>query len=146
MNPIRVHLGPMPQMLRTIIGDLLSREPDIVIAGTSAHHRDCLREARDGHAEIVVAQDVPNEGSTCLDLILAEPPLGVLAVSPNGHSAAGVSLARQPISFNKGTPSILADAIRRMAAELSAPSVALGTDGLSEMTGHDPLRNGGGPS
>lgn len=131
MNPIRVHLGPMPEMLRAIIGDLLSIEPDIVIAGTSAHHRDCLKEARDGQAEILVAQDVPHDGSTCLDLILAGPPLGVLAVSPGGQSAAGVSLTRQPITLDKGSPSILADAIRRMAADLSAAPVVPGATRVS---------------
>jgi hypothetical protein len=122
VNPIRVHLGPMPPMLRMIVGDLLGREPDIVIAGSSARDGDCLREARDEQAEIVIAQDVQHGGSTCLDLILAEPPLGVLAVAPDGHSAAGVTLARQPITLETGSPSILADAIRTMAAELGLRS------------------------
>jgi hypothetical protein len=119
MSPIRVHLGPMPEMLRTIIHDLLRQEPDIVIAGTSARPGECLRTARDERADIVVTQDATNNGSACLDLVLAKPPLGVLAVSTDGKSAAGVSLARHPINLESGSPSMLADAIRRMAAELS---------------------------
>lgn len=105
-----------------IVSDLLEREPDILIAGKSARDGDCLREARDERAEIVIAQDLQHGGSTCLDLILAEPPLGVLAVSPDGHSAAGVSLARQPITLETGSPSILADSIRHMAEKLKEAS------------------------
>ena len=124
MTPIRVHLGPMPEMLRTIIGDLLGREADIVIAGNSTRSEHCLRAARRQNAVIIVAQDDPNAGSDCLDLILAEPPLGVLAVSADGQSAAGVSLARAPITLNTGSRSIFADTIRRMAAQLGVEAVA----------------------
>jgi hypothetical protein len=121
----------MPALLRTIIGDLLVRETDIVITGKSVRHEDCLREARNEHAEIVITQDLQQGGSTCLDLILAEPPLGVLAVAPDGHSAAGVSFARESITLDRGSPAILADAIRRMAAELSARSVERPEHGIS---------------
>lgn len=131
VNPIRVHLGPMPAMLQTIIGDLLGREPDIVIAGISTQGGDCLRAARGEQAEIIVAQDRFHDGSTCLDLVLAKQPLGVLAVSTDGQSAAGVSLARQPINLGTGNPSVLADAIRRMAAALSEASDASGANGFS---------------
>ncbi|MDX1487713.1 MAG: hypothetical protein R3268_05895, partial [Acidiferrobacterales bacterium] len=65
VTPIRVHLGPMPEMLLTIIGDLLSREPDIVITGRSAHHEDCLREARARRAEVVVAQERLHNNNSC---------------------------------------------------------------------------------
>ena len=120
MNPIRVYFGPMPEMLRTIISDLLSDEADIAIVGKSTAQDECLRAAREVRATIVIVQDTENEQSTCLDLVLAEPPLGVLAVSMDGQSAAGVNLVRRPITLDSGSPSILADAIRRIAAELSA--------------------------
>ena len=128
---IRVHLGPMPEMLRMIIGDLLSRETDIVIAGQSTRHADCLRDARGGRAEIVIAQDLRHDGANCLDLILAEPPLGILAVAIDGQSAAGVSLTRKAIALRTGSPSILAQAIRRMAAELHPASLAKPTHAAS---------------
>ncbi|HEU4651786.1 MAG TPA: hypothetical protein VFS49_10265 [Croceibacterium sp.] len=119
MSPIRVHLGPMPEMLRTIIGDVLHREEDIVITSESARHEHCLREARGRHADVVVTQDRPAGGDDCLDQILARPPLAVFVVSPDGRSADGISLARRPIALGAESPAVLAEAIRRMAAELS---------------------------
>ncbi len=107
-----------------IIGDLLIRETDIVIAGQSTRHSDCLHDARREQAEIVIAQDLKHDGTNCLDLILADPPLGILAVATDGQSAAGVSLTREPVALRTGSPSILADAIRRMAAELHRAPIA----------------------
>jgi DNA-binding NarL/FixJ family response regulator len=120
VEPIRVYLGPMPEMLRAIIFDLLSSEADLTIVGNSAAPDECLRAAREERAAVIIVQDTANKRSTCLDLVLADPPVGVLAVSTDGQSAAEVSLVRRPITLDSGSPSILADAIRRMAAELSA--------------------------
>jgi hypothetical protein len=53
----------------------------------------------------------------CLDLILAEPPLGILALSTDGRSASRVSLARRPVTLDPN-PSVLAEAIRRVASDL----------------------------
>jgi hypothetical protein len=125
MDPIRVHFGPMPEMLRTIIRDLLEGESDILIVGRSAQPDDCLREARAGHAAVIVAQESAHDGGNCLDLILADPPLGILEVSRDGRSAAGMSLVREPILLDAGKPSGLVGAIRRLAAQLGAgPAMA----------------------
>lgn len=125
MDPIRVHFGPMPEMLRTIIHDLLADESDILIVGRSAQPDDCLREARAGHAAVIVAQESAHDGRSCLDLILAEPPLGILEVSRDGRSAAGMSLVREPIQLDAGKPSGLVGSIRRLAAQLgAAPAMA----------------------
>lgn len=120
MAPIRVHFGPMPPMLRAIVSDMLEPEPDIQVVGRSTDQEDCLGAARSERAAIIVTQDKEQRGSTCLDLILADPPLGVVAVSSDGHRAAGVSLVRRPIAFDSESPAVLADAIRRIAAELGA--------------------------
>lgn len=121
MNPIRVHLGPMPEMLRTIMGDLLSQEPDMIIAGESGRHEDPLPNAREQRADVLITQDGARHGDgSCLDLVLAEPPLGIFAVSADGHSAAGVTLVRRRIAVESAGRSTLAEAIRHMAAELGA--------------------------
>ncbi len=130
MNPIRVHLGPMPEMLRTIMSDLLSQEPDMVIAGESGRHEDSLPNAREQHADILVTQDNLRQSDTsCLALVLADPPLGIFAVSADGHSAAGVTLVRRRISVESQGRSMLAAAIRRMAAELDTVPDEPKTDG-----------------
>ncbi|MBO9623868.1 MAG: hypothetical protein J7500_14260 [Sphingomonas sp.] len=109
----------MPAMLRIIIADVLDREPDIVITSQSSRHEDCLREARGHRADIVVTQDGPGNRDRCLEQILAHPPLAVFVLSPDGGSASGISLARRPIALGRENAAYLAEAIRRMAAELS---------------------------
>lgn len=123
MNPIRVHLGPMPDMLRTILSDLLSQSSDIVIVGESVRHEDSLPKAREEHADVLLTQDRTPAGDNCLDLILAEPPLGIFAVAGDGRSAAGITLLRRRISVESNGRSTIVEAIRQMAEELdSAPT------------------------
>ena len=100
----------------------------MLIVGKSASSGDCIREAREEQAHILVARDGLEEEGSCLDLLLARSPLGVLVVSPDGHSASGVSLARQPMALGSGAP-VLAGAIRKLAAELGAVSAAHGAEG-----------------
>jgi len=120
MIPIRVHLGPMPEMLRTIMGDLLSQAPDIVVAGESARSEDSLCQAREERADVVVTQDPTQAGASCLDLVLADSPMGIFAVSADGRNASGVTLRRRRISVESGGHSILVEAIRQMGAELDS--------------------------
>ena len=105
-----------------MVTDILDPEPDIAIVGNSNQPGDCLRIARDEQAAIILAQDSASDRGTCLDLILSGPPLGVLAVSREGHSAAGVSLVRRPIRLDSASPSTLANAIRRLASDLNTQS------------------------
>jgi chemotaxis response regulator CheB len=134
----------MTELFRTILGDLLGGEPDIVVVGSSAPGGDCLRDARCTNADVILAQDSVRAGGSCLDLVLADQPLGVLAVSIDGHSASGVSLRRRPIVLDSDSPSILAGAIRRMARELDPPSAAAGPSGLAEAAPANPIRSSAG--
>jgi len=120
MIPIRVHLGPMPEMLRTIMADLLSQSPDIVIAGESTRADESLMQARGECADVLVTQDPIQMGAGCLDLVLADPPMGIFAVSADGRSASGVTLRRRRIQVESQGRSTLAEAIRQMALELHA--------------------------
>jgi DNA-binding NarL/FixJ family response regulator len=120
----------MPEMLRTIMSDLLSQEPDMVIAGGSGRPEDSLPNAREQHADVLVTQDGAQDGDGgCLGLVLAGPPLGIFAVSADGHSAAGVTLVRHRIPVESQGRSMLAAAIRRMAAELGTAPDEPNTDG-----------------
>ena len=112
----------MPEMLRTIVADLLSQEPDIEVVSRSTDGIDAVQRARDARADVLITQDRANGGTTCLDAILWHEPLGIVALSADGQSAAAVSLARQPISLNGGDRSALAAEIRIMAVGLRAGS------------------------
>ena len=112
MNPIRIHLGPMPGMLCTIVDDLLSRESDIVVVGRSSDREDALLRAREEQADVVITED-SNQGSTCLNAILSGPPLSIFALAPDGLGAAAIDLTRRQVRLD-GDKETLAEAIRQL--------------------------------
>lgn len=101
-------------MLLAVVEDLIAAESDLVVVGRSASGQDPLIGARGGSADILLAHDggAASGSTTCLDAILAEPPLSVLAIGRDGDAAVAVSLARQPVSFKGNGAAPLAAAIR----------------------------------
>lgn len=114
----------MPEMLRTVVSDLLELEPDMTIAGASERNEDPLPNARKEAADVLITHDNGCGGGSCLGLILSESPMAIFAISKDGHSASGVSLRRRSITLEVNGRLILADAIRTMAAELDVSSTA----------------------
>lgn len=102
-------------MLRAIVDDLLARESDLLVTGSSRTGEDPLVRAREERADMLITQDGGESGATCLEAILSGPPLSVLAIALDGREAAAVSLVRQPIDIEGDTNSAFADAIRRVA-------------------------------
>lgn len=115
VNPIRIHLAPMPAMLLAIVEDMLAAESDFVVVGHSRAGEDALGRARRDQADVLITHD-GGEGGTCLADVLADPPLGILSIAGDGRAAAAVSLARRPVALegNGGAP--FAAAIRRACA------------------------------
>lgn len=124
VEPIRVHLGPMPEMLSTIIGDLLRKEPDIVVIGRSGDDQNALHSALDEHADVLIVQDRPKGAGNCLETILSGTPLGIFALSADGRNAAAVNLVRHEFELESDRPSALASAVRTMAEDLNAVRTA----------------------
>ena len=113
MNTIRVHLGPMPRMLRAMINDLLSAEPDITIVGNSYSARDSLPAASSDSADILIAQERAADSCACTAAVLSGAPAAILAVAANGRDGTSVNLVRRSISMNGGGLS-LPDAVRTL--------------------------------
>jgi len=111
----------MPEMLRTIVGDLLRREPDLVIVGSSDEREDPILKARADHADVLITQDRPGDSVRCIDQILCASPISILAIADDGRSADAVSLVRRPVSLNGGNPSRLPEAVREIADVSAAP-------------------------
>ena len=119
MNPIRIHLGPMSEMLRTIIEDLLSLERDIVVVGNSRQQHDVLKRACDERADMLITQSRHDAGDTSLDAILAASPVRIMAINPDGKEAAVFNLTRHAIALNGDRKTVLGQAIRDAATSLS---------------------------
>jgi len=123
VSPIRIHLGPMPEMLRTIITDLVHEEPDLLVVGRSGPDQDPLRCARDDQASVLITQDCTEPQPSCLDTIVSAAPLGIFALSADGQNASSVKLLSQPVALNRLNRAEIADAIRNTAAHLDAGPV-----------------------
>lgn len=119
MNSIRIHLGPMPEMLRAIITDLLGSEGDFEIVGCSDDGQGALGDARGERADVLITQECHDAGQDCLQAILSPEPLAVFALSADGTNAAAVSLMRQPIALDSGSGAALASAVRSLAGGLA---------------------------
>jgi len=115
MNPIRIHLGPLPEMLRSNGSDLLSAEHDMLVTGCSKEAETALGDAREVRADVLITEDIAGAGSKCLEAILAPAPLTVFAVSADGRGAAAVSLVRRTVELERGSGPALASSIRDLA-------------------------------
>lgn len=117
MSPIRIQLGQMPSLLTRIVEDLLLRDPDMVVVGRSPSGGDPLREARDNRADMLITQDEFGGGGSCLDAVLAAPPLNILAISRDGLSGSRISFSRRPVDLGVEGGTTLPEAIRGLAVE-----------------------------
>lgn len=122
VNSIRIHLGPMPKMLRTIVGDLLDCEKDLLVVGQSERGQDTLQMVQDERADVLITQDRARNDNLCLDRILTAAPLAILAISDDGRTADAVGLVRRPVILNGGDRSGLAEAIREIAEGPAVPA------------------------
>jgi|KBSSwiStaDraftv2_1062776.scaffolds.fasta_scaffold156577_3 chemotaxis response regulator CheB len=112
MCPIRIHLGQMPPMLRTMINDLLEAEPDMAVVGNSYAGDDALLAASTAKADMLISQEQTSLGDNCLSAIITENPAAILAISSSGEGGTSVNLIRRPISLDTGGGSGLADTVR----------------------------------
>ena len=121
MNPIRVHLGDMPRMLRTMINDLLTAETDMTIVGNTFDDEDSLPAASAEHADILIEQRHARFDDSCTGVVLSGAPAAILAVAADGHEGTGISLIRRPINLG-GNGSSLASAVRELLTSPAALS------------------------
>lgn len=120
MPPIRLHLGPLPPMLRTMIRDLLSGEPDMLVVGDSEATDNSMLAARAEQADLVITHERAADRS-CLGELIRDDAPKILAISPDGESGKSVRMMREPYSLSRGNCSSLAQAIRQIVGS-SIPS------------------------
>ena len=104
-------------MLRAIIDDLLAREPDFVVVGSSGSGDDPLQQARENGADMLITEDGSDAGSTSLHAVMCGPPINIFAIAADGRDASAISLVRKDVRFDPNKQATFADAIRRVAGE-----------------------------
>jgi hypothetical protein len=112
-------------MLRTIVGDLLRQEPDMLIVAHPGGSQDAIRSAHEESADILITQEGADDPDSCLETILGSDGLAICALSADGRSASAMNLVRRPIAFDDDR-FVLADAVRGIAEGLRADRA--GTD------------------
>ena len=118
VDPIRIHLGHMPPMLRTIIKDLLLKESDLAVVGCSGEGEDPLAQALEEGADMLITQDRSHGGNGCLDAMISAPLRSILAIGPDGRNAAAIDLGRRSVKLDAGAGTGFVEAIRCVAADL----------------------------
>ena len=114
MTKVRIHLAQMPVLLSQMISDLLAPETDMEIVGCADGTRDSLLAARAEGANMIIMQEKATGGELCLDAVVDDPPLTILAIAPNGSTSASINISRQEIGLPAGADS-LADVVRKAA-------------------------------
>ena len=115
LDPIRVVLGPMPDLLREMIEDLLSCESDMVVLGRFGDSAEALETACAEHADMLILQEDERRSSGLLDAIVGAPPFSIFAISPSGRDATAVNLVHEAVAFDSSSRTAFAAAIRRIA-------------------------------
>ena len=118
----------MPTMLRTIVGDLLRQEPDMLLVAPAAGGHDAIRSAREDRADILITQDGAGEPGSCLETILGGEGIGICALSADGRSASAINLVRRAIGLDDDR-FVLADAVHSIAEDLRARGAGAGPFG-----------------
>ena len=112
---IRVLLGPMPDLLREMIEDLLSCESDMIVLDRSDNAAGALATACNAPADLLIMQAGEDRESGLLDAIIQAPPFSIFAISPSGEDATAINFVHEAVAFDPSSRTAFAGAIRRIA-------------------------------
>ena len=96
-----------------MITDLLAAERDFEIVGTAEGADNALVTAREQGANLIITQDQSEVRDQCLDAIVQDVPLTILALAPGGSAGTSINLSRRTMRLQGGDRSALADVIRK---------------------------------
>jgi DNA-binding NarL/FixJ family response regulator len=114
-DSIRVLLGPMPDLLRDMIKDLLSSEKDMVVLGNSETPGMALITACSEQADMLIVQAGEDGECGLLDELVRSSPFSIFAISASGTDATAINLIHQDVVFDASSRTAFAAAIRSVA-------------------------------
>jgi DNA-binding NarL/FixJ family response regulator len=110
---IRIVLADLPQMLRSIIRDILAGEPDMEVVGELPGQAELpAMVRRTGATFVIVRQTSPDPPTIFHDLLAARPPTRVLAIADEGRAAILYELRPRRIAIGELSAARLVAAIR----------------------------------
>lgn len=111
-SPIRIVIGDVPRLLREIIEEAVTGEPDMMLVEGEGGDLDAL--VRKSNADVaIVADDSPDRGASHRQLLVEHPELKLLMVTNDGRSAQLIEFRRRMMS--DVSPQAIVQAIRDAA-------------------------------
>lgn len=113
MAEIRVLLAEMPRMLHDIVTDIVSSQPDMLVAGPPASRDDLARAVRHSSADVVIAgQRGATEPNGYGELLVAFPRLKVLSIAGDGRRTSLHEMRPCTVPLGEVSVDELVEAIR----------------------------------
>ena len=111
MKKLRILLADMQPMLREIVRDTLTRQPDMEIVGDLDGSKGILQSLEHVDVAIVGARE-PDDSPLAEQMLQASPSTRVLAIATSGQSATLWDLRPYKVSLGDVSPASLIRAIR----------------------------------
>ncbi|WP_206185449.1 hypothetical protein [Sphingosinicella sp. CPCC 101087] len=105
----------MPATLLAGVEELISREADLVVVGSTGPEEDPLVRALEEQADMLITIEPTATGTTCLEAILRRPPLKIFAIARDGREGRAVDIAARRVRFDQDNDSAFANAVRQVA-------------------------------
>ena len=103
-------------MLREIVSETISGQPDMQVVAIHNHHADVLAMAARSRARVVViGSDGAEVENLCERLAVQRPDVGVLAISADGRETVVHELRPYRVHLGELSPPQLVNAIRQTA-------------------------------
>jgi DNA-binding NarL/FixJ family response regulator len=116
LEPVRILLVGLPQMVRDMLEYAIGEQPDMVLAGV-AERRSLLEAAQAAEpAFVIVDAEDDSLPDDCRRLLAERPRLRVLGVESRAGRATLFELRPWRIRIGPGSPREVVDAIRAAAA------------------------------
>ena len=87
MEPFRILIVSMPEMLMEMIAQIITREPEFVIVGQIAECSDLTSAVRRTHADLVIAGQLSLAEMNVPAVLSSSYPAKILAITENGRCA-----------------------------------------------------------
>jgi DNA-binding NarL/FixJ family response regulator len=87
MEPFRILIVSMPEMLMEMIAQIIAREPEFVIVGEIAECPDLTSAVRRSHADLVIVGQLSLAGANVPAALSSNYPAKILTITENGRNA-----------------------------------------------------------
>jgi hypothetical protein len=87
MEPFRILIASMPEMLMEMIAQIIAREPDFVIVGEIAECSDLTSAVRRSHADLVIVGQLSLAEANVPAVLSSSYPAKILTITENGRCA-----------------------------------------------------------